>query len=210
MERTRYMWPKASPSNSPNSAVQCLRDALACVIVSASLPLALVHAQGAPTVEILPDPSGQGGRVKARIVIPAPPRIVWHVMVDCANAPRYVPGLRRCTVESTTPNGQSDIRLHRISWLAGLPQLTIRFVSFYQQEREIRFERISGDVARMSGIWTFRPLDNGRATELSYDASLAPSPMLPSALVRSGLRRDTPKILEAVRAESIRQRDAGQ
>jgi ribosome-associated toxin RatA of RatAB toxin-antitoxin module len=204
------MWHHVSPSKPVVWTVHVGRAAVACAMICAVSAPSVTLAQGAPHVEILPDPTGQGGRVRASILIPAAPRIVWQVMVDCANAPRYVPGLRHCSVESTAPNGQSDVRLHRITWLPGFPLLSVRFASFYQQDREIRFERISGDVARMTGTWTLRALDNGRATELSYDASLAPSPLLPAGLVRSGLRRDTPKILEAVRTEAIRQRDASQ
>jgi ribosome-associated toxin RatA of RatAB toxin-antitoxin module len=204
------MWPHVLPLQRVFCRVHVLRAASVCLAIAAIAAPNIANAQGAPNIEISPDPTGNGGRVRARILIPAPPRVVWAVMVDCANAPRFVPGLRSCRVESTNPAERSDIRVHHISWLAGFPTLSVRFQSHYEQEREIRFERISGDVARMAGVWRFASRDNGQATELSYDASLAPSPLLPSALVRAGLRRDTPKILEAVRAEALRQSGAGQ
>jgi ribosome-associated toxin RatA of RatAB toxin-antitoxin module len=163
-------------------------------------------AQGRATetfVEISPDPSGQGGHVRAHIAIPASPAIVWRVMLDCANAPRFVPNLRSCAIESQDEVGQSDVRKHTIAWLPGFPLLQVRFVSRYQFEREIRFERISGDIAAMSGRWTLVPIQNGGATMLYYDAYLSPSRALPSALVRAGLRRDTPKILQAVKTEAV-------
>lgn len=161
-------------------------------------------AQAVPAVRILPDASGQGGRVGASITINAPPAVVWAVMVDCENAPRYVPGLRSCAVESRAANGASDIRLHRIAWLTGFPLVNIRFASTYQTNREIAFERLSGDITAMTGLWRMEPANNGRATNLSYEAHLVPSRLLPSGLVRSALKRDTPKILEAVAREAVR------
>jgi ribosome-associated toxin RatA of RatAB toxin-antitoxin module len=174
-----------------------------CVILL-GLAASNATAQALPTVRIVPDPSGQGGRVAASLMIEAPPSVVWAVMVDCENAPRYVPNLRSCTVESRAPDGASDVRYHRIAWLAGFPPVNIRFVSTYKMNREIRFERLSGDITAMSGVWRMEPSQNGRATNLSYEAHLVPSRLLPAGLVRSALKRDTPKILEAVRREAIR------
>jgi ribosome-associated toxin RatA of RatAB toxin-antitoxin module len=175
---------------------------LVCVLLVSCWPIAS-HGQSRVQAQILPDASGQGGRVRASVLIAASPQTVWGVMIDCSGAPRFVPGLRSCAIESRAPDGASDIRVHRISWLAGFPLITIRFASRYRTNSEIHFERISGDIAAMRGSWVLTPQDGGRATLLSYEAHLVPSRLLPSTLVRSALQRDTPKILEAIRAEAI-------
>lgn len=172
------------------------------VIVSACAPF-VAQAQGLPQTQIVPDALGQGGRVRASILIPVPPSVVWSVMKDCDNAPRFVPNLRACSIESTSRDGSSDIRRHRIAWLAGFPPVSIRFASRYRSEQEIQFERISGDIAQMTGSWVLEPRNNGASTLLTYNAYLVPTRLMPSGLVRSALRRDTPKILEAVRQEAI-------
>ncbi len=172
-------------------------------LTALALTASTAWAQGLPQTQILPDASGQGGRVRASILIPTAPSIVWAVMMDCENAPRFVPNLRACSIESTSRDGSGDVRRHRIAWLAGFPPVTIRFASRYQAGKEIQFERISGDIAQMSGTWLLEPRNNGASTLLTYDAYLVPSRLLPSGLVRSALRRDTPKILEAVRQEAI-------
>jgi ribosome-associated toxin RatA of RatAB toxin-antitoxin module len=161
------------------------------VAIAVLVPAHPSRAQGLPQTQILPDSRGGGGRVRASILIPAPPEIVWNVMLDCANAPRFVPSLRACSIETQAPDGTSDVRVHRVAWLAGFPHVTIRFASTYRANREIRFERISGDVAQMTGVWLLEPRSNGQAR------------LLPSTLVRGALKRDTPKILEAVRREAI-------
>jgi ribosome-associated toxin RatA of RatAB toxin-antitoxin module len=172
---------------------------LACLAATNSL------AQNVTDLQVLPDPSGQGGQVRASILIEAPPSVVWRVMLDCENAPRFVPNLRACSIEARAPNESTDVRVHSIAWLPGFPPIHVRFASFYQKNREIRFERLSGNIARMSGTWTLTPREDGTATFLSYSAYLSPSGAIPSGLVRAGLRRDTPKILQAVRAEALRQ-----
>jgi ribosome-associated toxin RatA of RatAB toxin-antitoxin module len=161
-------------------------------------------AQTSPTVRILADPSGHGGRVQASITIDAPPSVVWAVMLDCANAPSFVPNLRSCAIESTGRDGASDIRQHQIAWLVGFPVVKIRFQSYYRRDQEIRFERISGDIAEMSGTWRFNAINEGRSTQLTYEAHLVPSRLLPAGLVRGGLQRDTPKVLLAVQREAMR------
>jgi ribosome-associated toxin RatA of RatAB toxin-antitoxin module len=194
-------------SRSRLNAKRLISGGIVCAILLL-VPVTAALAQGQPQTQIVPDPSGKGGRIRANILIPAPLPVVWNVMVDCQGAPRFVPGLRSCAVESSAPDGSSDVRLHRIAWLSGFPLVSIRFASRYRTNRQIRFERISGDIEEMQGEWTLEPRNNGASTLLSYEAYLVPSRLLPSGLVRSALKRDTPKILEAVRLEAITRRGA--
>ncbi|MGQ0531711.1 MAG: type II toxin-antitoxin system RatA family toxin [Caulobacteraceae bacterium] len=150
------------------------------------------------------DAAGPGGRVQAAIDIAAPPALVWRVMLDCARAPHYVPGLQSCAIIERAADGLSDVREHRIRWLALLPTLRLRFRSEYEPERVIRVNRISGDLASMQGSWVLEPREGGQATRLHYDFYLAPRAPLPSGLIRAGMRRDAPRVLEAVRVEVMR------
>jgi len=147
---------------------------------------------------------GPGGRLRAAIDIPAPASAVWRVMLDCGRAPAYVPGLEACSVLEAAPDGSGDIREHRVRWIGLLPPLTLRFRSEYAPEREIRVARIGGDLAAMQGVWRLEPREQGRATRLHYDFRIVPRTPLPAALVRAQLRRETPRVLIAVRAEVAR------
>lgn len=160
-------------------------------------------ARGEVVMQIVGEP-GPGGRLRAAIDIPAPPAAVWRVMLDCARAPAYVPGLEACTVLETTSDGRADIREHRLRWIALLPTLTVRFRSDYVIEREIRVERVGGDLAAMQGVWRLEPRNGGVATRLHYDFRIVPRMPLPAGLVRASLRRDAPHVLTAVRAEVAR------
>lgn len=147
---------------------------------------------------------GPGGRLVAAIDIPATPSAVWAVMLDCEQAPDYVPGLDACSILESSPDGSFDMREHRIRWIALLPRMTLQFRSDYAFEREIRVARTGGDLADMQGTWTLEPIDDGQGTRLHYDFRMVPSTLLPSGLVRAGLLRDTPKVLKAVRTEVAR------
>jgi hypothetical protein len=115
-----------------------------------------------------------------------------------------VPGLEACSILEAAADGGRDIREHRVRWIALLPPLTLRFRSDYVPEREIRVTQTGGDLAVMQGIWRLEPREEGRATRLHYDFRIAPRVPLPAALVRAQLRRETPRVLAAVRAEVAR------
>ncbi len=161
--------------------------------------------RGEVAVRIVPE-RGPGGRLQAAIDIPGAPGDVWKVMLDCARAPDYVPGLQSCRVLNAEPDGASDEREHRVRWIAILPALTLRFRSEYQFEREIRVTRTGGDLAVMDGVWRLEPLPDGRGTRLHYDFRMVPRTPAPAGLIRAGLARDTPRVLEAVRREVTRVR----
>jgi ribosome-associated toxin RatA of RatAB toxin-antitoxin module len=160
-------------------------------------------ARGEVVAEIIEE-RGPGGRLVAAIDIPASPAIVWRVMRDCDRAATFVPGLEACRILETDPAGRFDVREHRVRWIAILPRLTLRFRSDYADEREIRVTRVGGDLARMEGAWRLEPREGGAATRLHYDFRMAPRAPAPAGLVRAGLLRDTPKVLEAVRAEALK------
>ena len=185
------------------------RAALLAGVLTASDAHALTPADiaalrsGETVVRIIAD-EGPGGRVEAAIDIAAPIERVWRVMLDCARAPSFVPKLEACRVLETALDGSSDVREHRLRFIPLLPLLTLRFRSFYQVEREIRFVREGGDLSVMEGVWRFEPIDEGRATRLHYDVRLATRFPLPRGMVRDGLARDAPNVLRAVREEVLR------
>lgn len=162
------------------------------------------HLARGDAVARIVEERGPGGRVLAAIDIPAPASVVWAVMLDCERAPLYVPGLQSCAVIERAADGLSDVREHRIRWIALLPSLRLRFRTDYEPERTIRVRRISGDLAAMQGLWALEPREGGTVTRLHYDFHLTPRTPLPSGLVRAGMMRDAPKVLEAVRAEVLR------
>ena len=186
--------------------VKAMAFAAALLAITAWSPAEEANlSQGRAVARILEEAgeAGPGGRLQAAIDIPAPPALVWRILLDCERAPLFVPNLRACRILETAPDGAWDVREHRVRWLAFLPEFTLRFRATYVAEREIRIASEGGDFAEMNGVWRLEPLA-GEATRLHYDVRLTPNRFIPSGLVRSALLRDTPKVLEAVRAEALR------
>jgi uncharacterized protein YndB with AHSA1/START domain len=155
----------------------------------------------APAVTIAPAADDDTVTIKASIDIAAPRVKVWAVMTDCARAPRFVPGLKSCRVLARDPAGHWDIREHKISWMWFLPDVTSVFRSDYDPPRRLRFHRLSGTLKRSEGEWRLAAIDGGRATRVSYDATVAAAIPVPRFMVESALKRDIAKVLRGLRRE---------
>ena len=176
---------------------------LAVLLAVGSPALAQAPATAGENLWIKAEPDaggGAAGRVSAGIDIPAPPSVVWRVMLDCPRAPRFVPKLKSCRVVEGDAAAGSDVREHR---LAG-PLGTVRnvFRSTYTPERRIVTARVAGDLRTAEGEWRLQPIDGGRGTRVSYDSRMALNAPLPGGMVRQAMRRDTPAVLRALRREA--------
>ncbi|MEW5913224.1 MAG: SRPBCC family protein [Thermodesulfobacteriota bacterium] len=157
-------------------------------------------AQGQVVVRHLAGRRGQPERVQAAVVIAAPAARVWDTLLDCAGAPRFVPGLQECRVLQQRPG--ADLIQHRVkfSWL--IPEMTYVFLARYQKWRSIHFERVSGDLNQMQGSWLLFSRDQGRCTLLVYSVFLDPGFLVPQWLVSLILEADLPELMLAVRNQA--------
>jgi uncharacterized protein YndB with AHSA1/START domain len=155
--------------------------------------------RGQPYAEVTPDPDGVSGKVSAVIDIDASPAKVWKVMTDCATAGRMITNLARCTIVSGDIRQGSDVREHVTRRSLFLPPMRIVFRSVYEPYSRIRFSRVSGDLKVEQGEWRLQPLRGGAATRVFYENRLAVDWPIPKALLRDGLRKDTPKVLVNLR-----------
>lgn len=158
---------------------------------------------GAAVVDVRPDPEGASGLVRAIIDIPAPPKRVWEVMLDCVHSRRAIPALTSCRVLERGTDGRYDIREHVVQWLWPLPSVRSVFRSDYQPYEHIAFKRIEGDLALLEGEWRLVPLNDGKSTRLFYRARMTPGWAVPDAIARAAIESDVPKTLAALRQEAI-------
>ena len=157
---------------------------------------------GAAVVDVRPDPEGASGLVQAVIDIPAPPKRVWEVMLDCAHSKRAIPALISCRVLERGAGGRYDIREHVVQWLWPLPSVRSVFRSDYQLYEHIAFKRVEGDLALLEGEWRLVPLNDGTSTRLFYRARMTPGWAVPDAIARAAIESDVPKTLAALRREA--------
>jgi hypothetical protein len=145
------------------------------------------------------DPAHPRGRVRAAVRIPAAPEAIWRIVTDCHEAVSFVPGLRRCRLVDSAPDGSWQDVEHemRFSWL--LPTVRYVFRADYERPHRIDFHRISGDLKEEEGTWLFTPTPDGVATVVEYEVYVDPGFWIPQTLVAHTLRRDTRTVLTGLR-----------
>ncbi len=159
---------------------------------------------GDAIVRVSEDEAGEAdGRIEAAIEIPAAPDKIFAVMLDCQRALRFLAGLTACRVLETSKDGRSDVREHRSKWLSILPETVSVFRSDYVPGREIRFEKVRGDLRFLKGSWRLEPLKGGAATRVFYDVRVGISTPIPGFMIRGALEQDVPKLLRALRGEVL-------
>ena len=183
----------------------------AILIATAALATTIAHAadlspkaqaalaRGEAYAEVSPDPDGVSGKVFAVIDIEAPPARVWGVMTDCATAGKMITNLARCTIVSGDIRKGVDVREHVTHRSLFLPAMRIVFRSVYEPFHRIRFDRVAGDLKVEQGEWRLQAMRGGAATRVFYENRLAVDWPIPKALLRDGLRKDTPKVLVNLR-----------
>lgn len=143
------------------------------------------------------------GNVWAAVWIPAPVESIWEVMLDCAGAPDFVPGLKSCQIiEEGT---KTDIRRHRIDLGFLLPDVDYVFQASYRPYREIHFKRISGGLKEMEGLWELQDDPDTDGTLVLYSVFIDPGFLVPQWMVRGMTRKNLPGLLEALRERVLSQ-----
>lgn len=159
---------------------------------------------GEALVRVSEDATGEAdGHIEAAIDIPAPPSRIYAVMLDCARTMKFLTKLKTCKVLEASPDGLTDVREHRSKWLAILPETVSVFRSTYVRDREIRFEKLSGDFKFLKGSWRLEPEAGGKTTRVFYDVRVGISAPVPGFMIRSALQEDVPKLLKGLRNEVV-------
>lgn len=173
------------------------------LILAAALAVALAAPAwaSAPVVQVTTDPATSAGVVEAHVEVAAPPAVVWRVIVDPANVPRLMAGVKSCKVIDRDPAGRWDLR-EQVSQSGVLPSVRIVMRTDYQPNSLIRFHRTDGDIRILDGEWRLTPLDGGARTRIDYQSRVVSPFPAPAMIVRSILRRDMPQTLANVRDAS--------
>jgi ribosome-associated toxin RatA of RatAB toxin-antitoxin module len=144
--------------------------------------------------------------IRAAIRIAASPEQVFRTLTDCARALRFVPHLKRCAVLESAPDGRWQNVEQTVDYGLLVPRASYVFHAEYEKFARIRFSNLRGDFRENRGVWTFRPLDDGRATVVTYEARVAPAFYVPRWMMRNMLKRDLPDLMRGLRthAEAVR------
>jgi hypothetical protein len=145
----------------------------------------------------------RGASVRAAVMIHARPETVWAIMRDCASAPAYIPGVRRCQRKDAAADGSWEIVEHEMkySWLMPVVH-SVLLLTYHDWQMD--FRRLSGDMKAEEGSWQVQRSGDG-ATLVEYQLHVEPGFWVPGSIVRASLRHELPEALRALRrrAESM-------
>jgi ribosome-associated toxin RatA of RatAB toxin-antitoxin module len=149
-------------------------------------------------VELTMNRGGRITEVTATIVVDAPPRAIWDVLVACEIAPEYVPNVVACRSIELLNDGAAELFIQTIKPAFFIPSFEHVFRMDYQPYARIDINRVSGPIKLLESVWWIKTRADGRVA-LTYSLRLDPGIPIPRMFVRQTLRRDLPRVLRAVR-----------
>lgn len=150
---------------------------------------------GEPVLQLHKD--GRVTSVDAAIVVDAPARAIWDVLVACEIAPEYVPNVVACRSLDLINNGASELFIQTVKPAFFIPSFEHVFRMDYTPYERIEIRRVSGPIRQLDATWWLRARPDDRVT-LIYSLALDPGMPIPRVFVRATLRRDLPRVLAAV------------
>lgn len=154
--------------------------------LEAGEPIIEVH-KGAPVTH-----------VEAAIVIAAAARKIWDILVACDIAPDYVPNVVACRSLEIINNGASELFIQTVKPAFFIPAFEHVFRMDYEPYERIVISRASGPIRQLNSSWELIGRGDGTVL-LTYVLDVDPGIPIPRMFVRQTLRRDLPKVLNAVR-----------
>lgn len=136
--------------------------------------------------------------VKVATLVDAPPQAIWDVLKACQIAPEYVPNVVSCRSLETLDGGRAELFLQVVKPAFFMPTFEHVFRLDYDPYRTIGVHRVSGPIERMDGSWWLLPQESGEIL-LVYELALDPGLPVPRFFVRATLKRDLPRLIQAVR-----------
>ena len=136
--------------------------------------------------------------VRVATRVDATPQAIWDVLTACQIAPEYVPGVESCRSLEKLDDGAAELFLQVVKPAFFLPSFEHVFRLDYTPHRRIDVHRVSGPIERMDGSWWLLPQPAGDIL-LVYELQLDPGLPVPRFFVRATLKRDLPRVVQAVR-----------
>lgn len=143
--------------------------------------------------------------VKVATLVDAAPQDIWSVLTACEIAPEYVPNVVSCRSLEKVDDGTAELFLQVVKPAFFLPTFEHVFRLDYTPYMRIDVHRVSGPIERMDGSWWLLPQPAGDIL-LVYELQLDPGIPVPRFFVRATMKRDLPRVVQAVRERAEAQR----
>jgi len=145
------------------------------------------------TRETSQDGDGAAGRMQ--ILVRAPARAIWEVIVSCDLAFAFVDGLERCEVLEDTGGRALVHQVVDQGWLT--PTYDFVFESLRRHYERIDVNLIEGNLKALEAAWSFRETPDG--TLVDYWVRIQPSLPAPRFIVRRNINQGMPGMLGCIR-----------
>lgn len=141
------------------------------------------------------DSSEAGGTARMQILVQAPAKAIWDVVVSCDLAFAFVEGLQECEVLEEGPDRALVHQVVKKGW--PIPTHDFVFESLRQPYHRIDFHLVRGNLQAMTGSWLFSETADG--TLVDHEVRVQPQMPVPRFLVRRNISRGMPDLLACVR-----------
>ena len=144
-------------------------------------------------------------QVKLAALVASSAQAIWDVLVACQIAPEYVPNVVSCRSLELIDDGKAQLFVQTVKPAFFLPTFEHVFRLDYHPYERIDVHRVSGPIALMEGSWWLLPQEDGKIL-LVYQLAVDPGLPVPRFFVRATMKRDLPRVVQAVRerAEAAR------
>lgn len=107
--------------------------------------------------------------------IDAPIAAVWRIVRDVAGWPAWQATLGSLDILEQDGDGRAS--LCAVEFDAKVTKIKMRLACSYSAPEQMTFERVSGDLASLSGSWRLKDLGDGR-TQATYQLDVKPGGVL--------------------------------
>lgn len=138
---------------------------------------------------------GNAKTVHAKVLIQAPPSLVWEMLTDYPELSDVLPGYERSRVLKSGGNhALLDVAMKVANFLP-----TYKYqVQTYENEAnyQLNMTRVSGDFKSLQATYKLAPQSSGKSTLLTYQLNIDPGFTLPGA--QGLIRTNTEKSMKAL------------
>ncbi|HZU96476.1 MAG TPA: SRPBCC family protein [Planctomycetota bacterium] len=135
----------------------------------------------------------------AEIVIDAPPRALYDVVVDYPSYPKFFPEFKEATVVDT----EGSARIVEFTCDYGKTvNYTLR-IEHDETKLKTRWTYVGGDLKDSKGGWEFQDAGNGK-TKVLYDVDAQVGFFVPKFIVDKLTANNIPKMFEQLKGEVAR------
>jgi len=162
---------------------------------AAEEPGVFERLRGGEIVAMETESDGAGGSGRMQLLVQAPARAVWEVIVSCELAFAFVQGLQSCEVVQDTGERAEVHQVVKQSWL--IPTYDFVFESLRRPYERIDVRLLDGNLKALDGAWSFSETAGG--TLVDYRIRIQPSLPAPGFIVRRNINRGMPDMLACIR-----------